>query len=146
MLVLVILLVFCGFLANFEFIEMNRYDYLVAFGAFSAGLAAGRYFWADTSVHKDLSATKREFNKCADERNTMRSAASGKCSHANGGAGARADEEVAEVLFFPDHGYTCDEFSSNPDGCTTENCQFLHHETSLGYTKNNYICIKFLFF
>lgn len=131
---------FCSFLANFDVIEMNRYDYLVALGAFSAGLAAGRYIWAETSVRKDLQAIEKELiNKCAAEKRNMSSsllgsAVSGKCSlnPANADECAGEETELAEVLFFPDHGYTCKEFTSN-GGCKTENCQFLHHETGLGY-------------
>jgi hypothetical protein len=132
--------VFARVLVNFDVIEMNRYDYLVALGAFSVGLAAGRYIWTETCVHKDRTAKEEELNKCADGRNKMSlsqpdSAASGKRIRNPANADEHAvDEEkdFAEVLFFPDHGYTCREFTSDPDGCKNENCQFLHQETNLG--------------
>jgi hypothetical protein len=126
------------FLVNFDVIEMNRYDYLVAFGAFSVGLAAGRYFWTETSVHKDRTAKEKELNKCADGRNKMSLSqpdpADGKCirNPANADERDREEKDLAEVLFFPDHGYTCKEFTSDPDGCKNDSCQFLHQETNLG--------------
>jgi hypothetical protein len=118
---------------------MNRYNCLVAVGAFAAGFAAGRYVWSETSVHKDRPALEKELNKCAAEKRNMSSsqpgsAAAGKCSRIPANADERAgkEQQIAEVLFFPDRGYTCKEFTSDPGGCINENCQFLHQETNLG--------------
>ncbi|XP_059485641.1 uncharacterized protein LOC132202638 isoform X2 [Neocloeon triangulifer] len=43
------------------------------------------------------------------------------------------DDEIAEVLFFPDVGYACNDFLFNPTGCRNDDlCLFLHERTSLG--------------
>jgi len=103
---------------------MNKADFLVAVGSFAAGVAAGCYMFGGRDKDRDIFAKESDSHRQQCKECQM-------AKHALMEKDTSAPEEVAEVVFFPDLGYACDDFLFCPEGCKSDNCKFLHEKTSL---------------